>query len=255
MPPRATPSRGSSPSTAPLPPEEGDNQALAVNTTDDSVKYDVAFAMVWVEDEDQVLNVNEAHAYASCTNCVTVAVAFQVVVVMDDAQVVVPQNLAVAANYQCQQCITAALASQLVLMVDTRPGEQQMQALAEVWARLQQFAQNIGSYSLTEIATMLEQVKTEIIQILGATPVPTPGGASTTTGADPTATPSSGVPTSGSTADPAPTEGATTTSSPEATTEPSASDPTPTADPTTEVPSEPAADPAATSGPTATATP
>ena len=105
----------------PLPPDEGDNQALAVNTTDDSVTYDVAFALVWAED-DEVLNVNEAHAYASCSDCVAVAVAFQVVLIMDDAQVVVPQNLAVAANYDCYRCITAAIASQLVLSVQERAG-------------------------------------------------------------------------------------------------------------------------------------
>ena len=82
--------------------------------------YDLAFALVWAEG-DEVLNVNEAHAYASCSNCVTVAVAFQVVLIMDDAHVVVPQNLAVAANYDCYRCITAAIASQLVLSVAGRP--------------------------------------------------------------------------------------------------------------------------------------
>ena len=105
----------------PLPAEEGDNQAAAFNTTDGSMKYDIAFALVWAEG-DEVLNVNEAHAYASCSNCVTVAVAFQVVLIMDDAQVVVPQNLAVAANYECYRCITAALASQLVLSVSGDAG-------------------------------------------------------------------------------------------------------------------------------------
>ena len=71
---------------------------------------------------DEVLNVNEAHAYASCSNCVTVAVAFQVVLIMDNAQVVVPQNLSVAANYDCYRCITAAIASQLVLSVNGDTG-------------------------------------------------------------------------------------------------------------------------------------
>ena len=131
----------------PLPPAEGDNQALAVNTTDGSTKYDVAFALVWAEG-DEVLNVNEAHAYASCSNCVTVAVAFQVVLIMDDAQVVVPQNLAVAANYECYRCITAAIASQLVLSVEETPGQEQLLALVEVWNRLTEFGQNITAYSL-----------------------------------------------------------------------------------------------------------
>ena len=125
----------------PLPPAEGDNQALAVNTTDGSVVYDVAFALVWA-DGDEVLNVNEAHAYASCSDCVAVAVAFQVVLIMDDAHVVVPQNLAVAANYDCYRCITAAIASQLVLSVEDEPGQEQLRALGEVWGRLVQFAQH-----------------------------------------------------------------------------------------------------------------
>ena len=149
----------------PLPPGEGDNQALAVNTTDDSVAYDVAFALVWAED-DEVLNVNEAHAYASCSDCVTVAVAFQVVLIMDDAQVIVPQNLAVAANYDCYRCITAAIASQLVLSVQEEPGEEELLALGEVWNRLLQFANAITSYSLTEITQQLETIKSEIVAIL-----------------------------------------------------------------------------------------
>ena len=101
--------------------------------------YDLAFALVWAED-DEVLNVNEAHAYASCSDCVAVAVAFQVVLIMDDAQVVVPQNLAVAANYDCYRCITAAIASQLVLSVQEEPGEEELLALGEVWSQLIEFA-------------------------------------------------------------------------------------------------------------------
>ncbi|HJQ42865.1 MAG TPA: hypothetical protein VJ831_07265, partial [Jatrophihabitantaceae bacterium] len=51
----------------PAPPGPGDNQALAVNTTNGSVVYDVAFAMVWA-DSDTVLNKNEAYAFASCSD-------------------------------------------------------------------------------------------------------------------------------------------------------------------------------------------
>jgi putative peptide zinc metalloprotease protein len=149
----------------PLPPDDGDNQSLAVNTTDSSVVYDVAFALVWAQGND-VLNVNEAHAYASCTDCVAVAVAFQVVLIMDNAQVVVPQNLAVAANYDCLRCITAAIASQLVLSVEHEPGEEDLRALGEVWDRLLTFAADITSLSLTEITNQLESFKSEIVAIL-----------------------------------------------------------------------------------------
>jgi putative peptide zinc metalloprotease protein len=235
----------------PLPPEEGDNQAAAFNTTDGSMKYDVAFALVWA-DGDEVLNVNEAHAYASCQNCVTVAVAFQVVLIMDDAQVVVPQNLAVAANYQCYRCITAALASQLVLSVQETPGEEQLLALGEVWNRLTEFGQNITSYSLAEISAQLEGFQTEITAILGearpvlpaTTPSPSPTGAPAAGTSEPSSTspspsspaappasssssePTTSEPTPGPTSEPT-TEPTTAPPSPEPTTDPATASPSP----------------------------
>jgi len=145
-------------------------QSSSVATTDGSVRYDVAFALVWAEG-NEVLNVNEAHAYASCTDCVAVAVAFQVVLIMDDAHVVVPQNLAVAANYDCYRCITAAVANQLVLSVQGEPGEAELRELAAVWDRLIEFARRITTYSLTQIAAGLEAFKSEIVGILGEAPM------------------------------------------------------------------------------------
>ena len=219
----------------PLPPEEGDNQALAVATEDGSMRYDLAFALVWAEG-DEVLNVNEAHAYASCSNCVAVAVAFQVILIVDDAQVVVPQNLAVAANYDCYRCITAALASQLVLSVDGEPGEEELRALGEVWDRLTRFAGSIASYSLTEISEQLESFKSEIVAILGSAPAvegsasdattapdgPTDTSSSTSPSAtaSPSAVPATGVPTSAPTtsAEPAPSGSSTTEPSTQPTT-------------------------------------
>ncbi|KQT94576.1 hypothetical protein ASG49_06905 [Marmoricola sp. Leaf446] len=174
----------------PLPPSQGDNQALAVNTRDDSVSYDVAFALVWAEG-DEVLQVNEARAYASCSNCVTVAVAFQVVLVMDDARVIVPQNLAVAANYDCYRCITAAIANQLVLSVGSEPGEEQLLALGEVWGRLTELGRTITSYPLAEVAARLEGFKAEIVAILGSAPPVAAGTASATASSSPSPSSSS----------------------------------------------------------------
>jgi putative peptide zinc metalloprotease protein len=224
----------------PLAPEPGDNQALAVNTTDGSMKYDVAFALVWA-DGDEVLNVNEAHAYASCSNCVSVAVAFQVVLIMDDAQVVVPQNLAVAANYDCYRCITAALASQLVLSVDGEPGEEELRALGEVWGQLLAFAQSITSYSLTEVIAQLDAFEGQIVAIMGGGSTATPdAGVSTQNAPSPAAEPSEAPapsttsppsPTEASTPPPSPTNQESTSSSTEPTdthSEPTAPDPSPT---------------------------
>ena len=189
----------------PLPPAEGDNQALAVAKDDGSVTYDLAFALVWAEG-DEVLNVNEAHAYASCSDCVAVAVAFQVVLIMDDAQVVVPQNLAVSANYDCYRCITAAIASQLVLSVTEEPGEEDLRDLSEVWSRLIEFAQGIHTRSLDEIIAELDAAKAEIVAILGSAPTAqssTSSGSSSAAGDDGTDTTpaedgsSTGAPASG----------------------------------------------------------
>jgi putative peptide zinc metalloprotease protein len=244
------------PFNQPLPPEDGDNQALAINTTDDSVVYDVAFALVWAED-DEVLNVNEAHAYASCSRCVTVAVAFQVVLIVDDASVVVPQNLAVAANYECFACITVALASQLVLSVDGPPDQQELLSLQTLWNELLQFGHNIASYSLDEITSQLDDFQAQIMNILGvaaATPGPStapptvvgtttppttaaPTDTATTTDPTPSDVPTAPpTPSAPSTTDTTPTPSATSTTASPTPTPSSSASATPTDTPSSAVP-------------------
>ncbi len=95
------------PFNRPGAPAAGDNQALAVNTTDGSTTYDVAFALVWA-DGTSVTNSNSAYAFASCRQCKTVAVAFQVVLMTGDVHVAIPQNISGAVNYSCVQCLTYA---------------------------------------------------------------------------------------------------------------------------------------------------
>jgi putative peptide zinc metalloprotease protein len=223
----------------PLPPAEGDNQAAAYNITDGTAKYDIAFALVWATG-DEVLNVNEAHAYASCTNCVTVAVAFQVVLIMDNAHVVVPQNLSVAANWHCYRCVTAAIASQLVLSVEDDPAEQQLRALGEVWGRLTDFGRAITSYSLSQVSDRLDAFKAEIVAILDDAPPVSPG-TPPTPGPSPSGTPSlgTGQPSPSSPADPSPGSPTTTpgSSDPSPETSPSSPDPSPNGSPTSPDPS------------------
>jgi putative peptide zinc metalloprotease protein len=224
------------PFNEPLPPEPGDNQALAVNTTDNSVTYEVAIAMVWVTGEDPVLNVNEAYAFASCSDCVTVAVAFQVVVIVGSASVVVPQNLSAAVNYDCFECITASIASQLVVTVDDLPGVEQQIALADLWEDLMAFAATIPTLPLAEVIAQFEDYKEQILEILGvaplAAPSPTPlPSASPTTSAtaSPGAAPSSGsaLPTASPASSP-PAVVPSGTPSPEATPVPGSTSPSPT---------------------------
>jgi putative peptide zinc metalloprotease protein len=231
------------PFNEPLPPEPGDNQALTVNTTDNSVSYDVAMAMVWVTGEDPVLNVNEAYAFASCSDCVTVAVAFQVVLIVGRADVIVPQNLSGAVNYNCFQCISAAIASQLVVTVDSLPGVEQQIALVDLWEDVTAFAASIPTLPLADVIARLESYKEQIVTILGVaplaplaaptmTPVPSESparSATATPGVAPSADTSSGATPKPTVAPPSssPTMTSPATPSPEAT-------PTPTTSSTSE---------------------
>jgi putative peptide zinc metalloprotease protein len=149
----------------PREPVEGDNQAVAINTQDGSTVYDVAFALVWVDDE-WVEERNEAYAFASCRDCKTVAVAFQVILIVGDSNVIVPVNLAVAANYACESCVTHAVAMQLVATLTGAPSEVVLDELVRVWSRLDHLEEDIANLSLEEIYAELATVEREILQVL-----------------------------------------------------------------------------------------
>ncbi len=90
-----------------------DNAAVAINTKDGGAIFRFAFKIARVG-RDVVENTNAAIAYASCTDCQTVAIAIQVVLVTGDPSVVTPQNYAIAINQQCTLCETLASAYQFV---------------------------------------------------------------------------------------------------------------------------------------------
>jgi putative peptide zinc metalloprotease protein len=181
------------PFNRPLPPKAGDNQALAVNTTDGSVKYDVSFALVWA-DGTTALNKNEAYAFASCTGCRTVAVAFQVVLVAGTVHIAVPQNLSAAVNYACVQCVTYALATQLVVSVDGPLGDSAARQLAAVWAALRAFGEHIQDVPLAELQARLTDFETRILAIVQQDA----GRAGAPAGQSGAATDTSGSPATGS---------------------------------------------------------
>jgi putative peptide zinc metalloprotease protein len=171
----------------PAAPEEDGNQALAVNTTDGSVTYSVAFALVWAEDGEPVDTRNEAYAFANCTGCAAVAVGFQVVLIVGQTDVVVPENLSAAANYNCLDCLTFALASQLVLTLDGPLGEASLAQLNALWAEIAEYGRNISNVPLSEIQGRLAAYKEQITAIIQAdtgagTTKPAPTGTSSPTG-------------------------------------------------------------------------
>lgn len=153
----------------PAAPEGDGNQALAVNTTDGSVTYSVAFALVWAEDGNPVTTTNEAYAFANCTGCAAVAVGFQVVLVVGQADVIVPQNLSAAANYNCLDCLAYALASQLVLTLDGPLDPASKQQLEALWAQIAEYGRNLQDVPLSDIQAMLNGYKEQITAIVKGT--------------------------------------------------------------------------------------
>lgn len=109
------------------------NEVVVFNRTDGSFLNRAGFATTRVT-SDTVDNQNAAAAYSECTDCRTVAVAVQVVLVQSNANVVTPSNLAVALNYGCHSCETFAGAYQYVVSTDglvrfTPEGQAEMTAI------------------------------------------------------------------------------------------------------------------------------
>jgi hypothetical protein len=155
---------------------------------DGSTVYDVAFALVWA-DGDRVLNTNEAYAFASCTGCRTVSVGFQVVLVLGQANVVVPQNLAGTINYNCVECVTYALATQLVVTW-SGPLNQQVDAdLAALWEEISAFGESIEGVALSELQSRLTDYERRILDIIRGDPSAAPVGDSEAPADEPSASP------------------------------------------------------------------
>src|SRR4051812_6212088 len=254
---RATPALGTSISTgtasAPAPastsapaaafpiklphkPGPNDSQALAVNSTDGGITYDVVYSLVTVENGESVDEENSAYALASCKACMTVAVSFQLVLVVGQSDVIKPINVAEALNVNCPSCITTAIAAQIVVTLNSKPPEELVRRLTEELRKLDALKVLGSGGTPAAVAAVVAQVQKEIEQELDASglrPTPTPTATRT---AAPTATATATAvatasPESTATATPAPADTATATPSPTATSSPSAT-PTPSESPT-----------------------
>ena len=199
----------------PAAPGEDGNQSLAVNTTDGSVVYDVAFALVWADDGGTVDTRNEAYAFASCADCAAVAVGFQVVLIVGQTDVIVPENLSASANYNCVRCLTYALASQLVLTLDGPLSSGGTARLNALWQEIAAYGKDLRNRPLSEIQARLSAYKEQIMAVIKADPSATPAGSSGTaatpgasSGATPGARPGA-TPGASSGATPGATSGAT----------------------------------------------
>jgi len=202
------------PFTLPDAPAEGDNQALATNDKDGAVEYDVAVALVYVTDGEAALNTNAAYALASCTACTTVAVAFQVLLVVGETDIVAPTNAAVAANSSCLACATAALAVQLVVTLREMPDEQVRAQIEAAMAKLDGLDEVTASLDVGDVYTQVKAVEAEVLSIL-VTHGLVDDVTQTEVTASPTAAPTASTAVSGSpSASSEPTESSTSASSP-----------------------------------------
>ncbi len=237
----------------PLPPDEEDNQALAVNTTDGTASYAVAFALVWADGTEVADQTNEAFAAASCTGCAAVAVAFQVVLAVGDNDTAVPVNTAVAASYECTSCVTFALAVQLFVTLDEMPSAQAREEIEAVWADALELGAGVPDMPLGDLQAELSSFEEQILAILeedlgplgpqdeqDASGSPSPSDGSSSGSADPSPTDPSSSPTpsgssgsSGSTSPSgSPTPSGSTSSSPSGSSSSPSSSPSTSSSPT-----------------------
>ena len=135
---RATPTAPAAqlPFKLPHAPGEGDSQALATNTKDGGIVYDVAYSLVTVSGGEPVDNENSAYALASCKACTTLAVSFQLVLVVGQSDRITPINVAEALNLKCPSCITTAIAKQIVISVRSAPSAELLKRLTEELKKL-----------------------------------------------------------------------------------------------------------------------
>ena len=149
-------------------PVPGDlNEAVAINTQDGASIFRLAFSVRRVAD-GAVDQQNLAVAYASCVDCVTVALAFQVVLVTGEVDTVTPVNEAVAVNDQCTECVTFASATQVVLgfadqVVFTPEGQRR---LHELRVTLSELEDAIDTMTLSELAAAIAAAKAELLAII-----------------------------------------------------------------------------------------
>jgi putative peptide zinc metalloprotease protein len=177
------------PFALPKAPGKGDTQALAVGTKNGGVVYDISYALLTVTGGRPVTNTNSAFALAHCTGCTTVAVSFQVVLVVGESRTIAPINVADAKNVGCPACVTTAIADQIVVTVSKQPPAALQKRLMAELAKLNALPQLGADGSPAAVAAQVSAVQRQIESTLNGSGILTGGpvGASTAS-ATPSAT-------------------------------------------------------------------
>jgi len=186
-----------------------DNVAAAVNTTDGKTVYAISLKITQTG-ADTIDATNAAVAVASCTDCQTVAIALEGVLVIGEPTNFDPTNIALAINSGCTSCQTLASAYQHFVQNDTRmrisgAGRRE---IADVRAGLQSL-RNSG-LDVFAVQAKVDEYAARLIRVLEneVYPIGRPPASTTTT-----TTPASTSTSTTTTAAPAATASSTTTSS------------------------------------------
>ena len=160
------------PTVAVTPASGQDNEAVAVNEKDGKSVFKLAFKVKRTMDSDVDAD-NTAIAYASCTDCETVAAAIQVVLMMEDPDSLDVRNTAVAINYDCSECETLAAAYQFVFGEGqpVRFSAEGNRKLADIRRRLQELRQR-DDLTLQQLATELATLAAETAKVVAEETVP-----------------------------------------------------------------------------------
>jgi putative peptide zinc metalloprotease protein len=159
---------------APTAASAGDNAAIAVNTKDGTTVFKVAFAIRHVMG-DVVDETNGAVAYASCTDCAAVAIAFEIVLVEGNPSTVTPTNVAIAFNENCDTCVAVAEAYQFVLGTGglVHFDHEGNQILADIRKELHSLKKE--DLTIEELQAELDSIAARIADVLANHLVPVPG--------------------------------------------------------------------------------
>ncbi|HET6870981.1 MAG TPA: hypothetical protein VFH80_34035 [Solirubrobacteraceae bacterium] len=216
------------PFALPSAPGPGGTQAVATNTKDGGVVYDVAYALVTVTGGANVTNTNSAYALAHCKACTTVAVSFQLVLIVGSSHVIAPINAAGALNYNCPACVTTALADQIVVTLKAQPSQQLLDTLNADLKQLNALPALGAGGTPAAVASEVGAVQQEIdtaLQSSGLVANP-PSSSSTSTSTTPTSSTTTPAPTtstsSSASTTPAQTATGTTSTSTSTSTSPAA---------------------------------
>ncbi len=185
--------------------------ASATGTTNGGTKYDVAYSLVTVSGGSPVRPTNSASAVGKCNDCTTVAVSFQVVLIVGQSNLIAPINQATAANSNCPACSTTAIADQMVVTLKSQPPVSLEQKLDRILSQLNLLPLLGAGGTPAAIAAAVDSVQQQVQTVLDNSGLLTTPTASTTTTTAPPDSASTSSSQPGTTGGSSPTTTSTTT--------------------------------------------